>query len=77
MPEHHPDRPEHHPDRMPEHHIDRRLFLRAGAATGAALAVGTSAGAQPATAAPTDGGVPYMVYEAGERLAGAIAVARG
>ena len=25
----------------------------------------------------TDGGVPYMIYEAGERLAGAIAVARG
>ncbi|GAA1366177.1 hypothetical protein [Streptomyces beijiangensis] len=25
----------------------------------------------------TEGGVPYMVYEAGERLAGAIAVARG
>ncbi|EGX55981.1 secreted protein [Streptomyces zinciresistens K42] len=25
----------------------------------------------------TDGGVPYMVYEAGERLSGAIAVARG
>jgi hypothetical protein len=25
----------------------------------------------------TDGGVPYMVYEAGERLAGSIAVARG
>ncbi|MFS8198067.1 hypothetical protein ACLVWQ_05210 [Streptomyces sp. CWNU-52B] len=25
----------------------------------------------------TDGGVPYMVYEAGERLKGAIAVARG
>ncbi len=25
----------------------------------------------------TAGGVPYMIYEAGERLAGAIAVARG
>ncbi|WP_329346896.1 hypothetical protein [Streptomyces microflavus] len=25
----------------------------------------------------TDGGVPYMIYEAGERLSGAIAVARG
>ncbi|MFJ8603965.1 hypothetical protein ACIREM_35720 [Streptomyces shenzhenensis] len=25
----------------------------------------------------TDGGVPYMIYEAGERLAGSIAVARG
>ncbi|MFE5890163.1 hypothetical protein [Streptomyces sp. NPDC056468] len=25
----------------------------------------------------TDGGVPYMLIEAGERLAGAIAVARG
>ncbi|MFB6550593.1 hypothetical protein [Streptomyces sp. NPDC056405] len=25
----------------------------------------------------TDGDVPYMIYEAGERLAGSIAVARG
>ncbi|MBK1786541.1 hypothetical protein JHE00_19610 [Prauserella sp. ASG 168] len=25
----------------------------------------------------TDGGVPYMIYEAGERLEGSIAVARG
>ncbi|WP_406459485.1 hypothetical protein OG782_36305 [Streptomyces sp. NBC_00876] len=25
----------------------------------------------------TDGGVPYMTYEAGESLAGAIAMARG
>lgn len=25
----------------------------------------------------TDGGVPYMIYEAGERLSGSIAVARG
>lgn len=38
----------------------RRLFLRAGAATRAALAVGTSMGAQPAAVAP--GGFPDYTY---------------
>ncbi|MGD6748460.1 hypothetical protein ACOKM3_42190 [Streptomyces sp. BH106] len=41
---------------------------------------GASAPENGRAAAPsfgTQGGVPYMVYEAGERLAGAIAVARG
>ncbi|MPY47469.1 glycoside hydrolase family protein [Streptomyces acidicola] len=45
---------------MHEHHLDRRLFLRAGAATGAALTVGTAVGAQPAAAAP--GGFPDYTY---------------
>lgn len=41
---------------------------------------GTAAPENGRAAAPsfgTDGGVPYMIYEAGERLSGAIAVARG
>ncbi|MET8979325.1 hypothetical protein ABZX85_27330 [Streptomyces sp. NPDC004539] len=45
---------------MPEHPLDRRLFLRAGAATTAALAVGTTLDAQPAAAAP--GGFPDYKY---------------
>ncbi|MGW3421738.1 hypothetical protein [Streptomyces phaeochromogenes] len=45
---------------MQEQHLDRRLFLRATAATGAALAVGTSLGVQSAAAAP--GGFPDYTY---------------
>ncbi|WP_369030254.1 MULTISPECIES: hypothetical protein [Streptomyces] len=46
---------------MHDHHLGRRLFLRAGAATGAALTVGTTLGAQPAAAAP--GGFPNYTYK--------------